>query len=528
MKVLVLDNVSPKGVDLLKKHFDVTEHGKMTEDELIENIGTYDALVVRSETKVTAKAMEAAKNLKVIGRAGVGVDNIDVPAATQKGIIVLNAPDGNTIAATEHTVAMMLSLARHIPEAHASMMAKRWDRKKFVGVEMRGKTLGILGFGRIGSGVAKRALAMDMKVIAYDPFITEEKAKRLDIELADFDQVIAQADFVTFHLPLTNETRGMLNAERIATMKKGVRIINCARGGVIDEAALAEAIKAGHVAGAAIDVFAKEPLDFETSPLIGLPNVVLTPHLGASTKEAQVGVAVDVAHGIINALTGQPVTTAVNMAPISSSVLKVIQPYFDLAEKMGCLTAYLAKGRMEKMEVEYRGEISSVDTKMLTTAVLKGMLNPILQEAVNYVNAPAMAKARGIATREVKVAEAVNFANSIYLKVKTDKREHEIVGTLFGNDARIVSINGYRVDVDPNGWLLLGPHTDQPGMIGKVGTILGEHGINIESMQVGRTEEAGTNIMVMSVAKDIPNDVMMMIRAVEGIVDVTLVNFCAG
>ncbi|EAX46380.1 D-3-phosphoglycerate dehydrogenase [Thermosinus carboxydivorans Nor1] len=528
MRILVADPVSAEGVKLLQQHFEVDIRHKLPPEELIRVIPAYDALVVRSETKVTKAVIDAAANLKVIGRAGVGVDNIDVEAATKRGIIVLNAPEGNTVAATEHTMAMMLALARNIPQAHATMKAGEWQRSKFMGVELRGKTLGILGLGRIGAGVAKRAMAMEMTVLAYDPFINADNAKALGVELVELDEVLAAADFLTLHLPLTPDTKGLLGQDAFKRMKRGVRIINCARGGIIDEAALAQALQDGTVAGAAIDVFEKEPVD-PNNPLLGLNNVVLTPHLGASTAEAQVGVAVDVARGIIAALRGEPVTTAVNMAPIPPHVLEVIQPYFKVAEKMGCLAVHLADGRIGAVDVEYNGDISEVDTRLVTTAVIKGMLNPILQENVNYVNAPGIAKARGIKVKEIKSKETANFANLITVRVRTDKTVHMVAGTLFGKtEGRIVMIDGYRVDVDPQGWLLIGPHIDKPGMVGKVGTILGEHNINIAGMQVGRTEQAGTNIMVMAVESDIPTPVMLKIKAVDGILGAKLVNFNAG
>ncbi len=528
MKILVSDPVSDKGIAILRQEHDVDVKLKLPPEELIALIPGYDALVVRSETKVTKAVIAAADNLKVIGRAGVGVDNIDVDAATKKGIIVLNAPEGNTIAATEHTMAMMLSLARNIPQAHQSVKGGEWQRGKFVGVEMRGKTLGVLGLGRIGTGVAKRALAMEMKVLAYDPFISAEHARALDIELVELDEVLAGADFITLHLPLTPDTKGLFSKDTFKKVKPGVRIVNCARGGVIDEAALAEAIKEGIVAGAAIDVFEKEPIE-ATNPLIGVDKVVLTPHLGASTAEAQVGVAVDVAEGILVALRGEPVTTAVNIAPVPAHVMKVIKPYLNVAEKMGCLAVHLADGRIETVEVEYDGQISEVDTRMLTTAVLKGLLGPILQETVNYVNAPGVAKARGIKAKEIKSKETANFANLLTVRIRTDKGSHMVAGTLFGKEeARIVMIDGYRVDVDPTGWLLIGPHIDKPGIIGKVGTILGENSINIASMQVGRTETAGTSIMVMTVEADLPTPVMLKIKAVDGILGAKLVNFNIG
>lgn len=526
MKILVCDGVSEQGVEILSKEFTVDVKKKLAPEELLAIIPEYDALVVRSETKVTKAVLQVAEKLKAIGRAGVGVDNIDVEAATQKGVVVLNAPEGNTIAATEHTVAMMLSLARNIPDAHASMKNREWKRSKYMGVEMRGKTLGVIGLGRIGSGVAKRAIAMEMKVIGYDPYINAEHAKNLGIELAEVAEIFAQADFITFHMPLTPQTKYMVNKEAFAKMKPGVRLINCARGGIIDELALAEALQSGIVAGAAIDVFEKEPIDPE-NPLLGLDNIVLTPHLGASTAEAQVGVAVDVAYGIIAALRGEPVTTAVNMAPVAPHVLKLIKPYFNLAERMGCTAVNLADGPITSIDVEYNGEITEVDTKMLTTAVLKGILNPILQEAVNYVNAPGLAKVRNIKVKEVKNKEAANFANLLTVRIATAKGQHLVQGTLFGEEERIVTIDGHRVDVDPRARILICPHTNRPGIIGKVGTMMGEYGINISGMQVGKTDISGTNIMVLAIDNDIPADVLEKVTAIDGIYGAKLINFNA-
>lgn len=518
------DPVAQAGVDILAKEFPVDSKQKMTTEQLIAVIGDYDALVVRSETKVTKEVIEAATNLKVIGRAGVGVDNINVEAATMKGIIVLNAPEGNTIAATEHTVAMMLAMARNIPQAYCSLQNGLWERPKFTGVEVRGKTLGVLGLGRIGSGVAKRALAFEMKILAYDPFIRAEQAEALGVELADLDTIYARADFITMHLPLTAETKRMINRDAFAKMKKGVRIINVARGGVIDETDLAEAIEQGIVAGAAIDVFEKEPVD-PANLLLKSQKVIATPHLGASTAEAQVGVAVDVAHGVIAALKGEPVTTAVNMAPIPAHVLEVIRPYFNLSERMGCLAATLAPGRIQSVEVEYAGNISEVDTKTLTVAVIRGALSPFLQESINYVNAPGMAKSRGIKIKEVKSKEADNFSNLIKVRITTDKDYCCVKGTLFGREGRIVMINDYHVDFLPQGWLMIGPHIDRPGMIGKVGTILGIHRINIASMQVGRSSKAGNQVMVLAVESAIPQNVLTELKAVDGILGATMVNF---
>lgn len=525
MKVLAADGVSEQGIGILREAgFEVDVKDKLPAEELLATIGEYDALIVRSASTVTKEVLAAGKNLKIIGRAGVGVDNIDVKEATDRGIIVINSPGGNTIAATEHTMGMMLAMARHVPLANETTQKGEWNRKKYVGVELRGKTLGVVGLGRIGAGVAKRAQAFEMEVIGYDPYVTKERAEAMGIELVTLDEIVTRSDFITVHMPLTAETRNMFNKENMARMKKGVRLINCARGGIINEEDLAQAVKEGIVAGAAIDVYTSEPIPADF-PLIGLPGVVLTPHLGASTVEAQVGVSLDVAEGICAALKGEPVMTAVNMAPVSPQVMKVIKPFFDLAERLGCMAGALADGAVRTIEAEYTGEITDVNTKLLTTAVVKGMLNPILETNVNYVNAPSLAKERGITVREVKNKEAANFSNLITVKATTDKRTVTLQGALFGHEGRIVAIDGYRVDVDPHKHILLCPHINRPGVIGKVGSIMGDAGINISGMQVGQMEQEGTNIMVLIVDNDIPESVIQQVTAVDGIFGAKLINF---
>ena len=526
MKVLAADGISPKGIELLKKEFDVDVKDKLPAEELLEIIPEYDALMVRSASKVTAEVIERAKNLKIIGRAGVGVDNIDIPAATAKGIIVINSPGGNTIAATEHTMAMMLAMSRNIPIANETMQKGEWNRKKYVGVELRGKTLGVIGMGRIGSGVAKRAMAFDMNVIAYDPYINEERAKALGVRVGTLDDVIKESDFITVHMPLTPDTKGMIGMAQMKQMKKGVRLVNCARGGIIAEEDLAEAVKQGIVAGAAIDVYTSEPVGLD-HPLVGVPGIVLTPHLGASTVEAQIGVSLDVSKGILAALKGEPVSTAVNMAPVSAQVMKVIAPYLTLAERLGGTVTALAEGPVEKVEVIYNGEITEVNTGMLTTAVIKGMLNPIMESEVNYVNAPGLAKERGIKVTEVKEKEVEDFTNLITVKAMIGGKELAVQGTLFGTEGRIVRINKFRVDVDPHARILVCPHINRPGVIGTVGTLLGGKKINISGMQVGKTEVEGTNLMVLTIDNDIPSDVMESVKAIDGIFDAKIVNFYA-
>jgi len=423
-------------------------------------------------------------------------------------------------------MAMMLAMSRNIPIANETMQQGEWNRKKYVGVELRGKTLGVIGMGRIGSGVAKRALAFDMNVIGYDPYINEERAQAMGVTIGTLEDVITKADFITVHMPLTPDTKGMLNKDNMKRMKKGVRLVNCARGGIIDEQDLADAVKAGIVAGAAIDVFTSEPIPAD-HPLIGLPGVVLTPHLGASTVEAQIGVSVDVAQGIKAALHGEPVMTAVNMAPVSSQVMNVIKPYFDLAERLGCTVCSLAEGAVKGVEVEYNGDITEVNTKMITTAVIKGLLNPILESNVNYVNAPGLAKERNIKVTEIKNKEAKNFANLITVTARTEKSSVRVQGTLFGEEGRIVMIDNYRVDVDPHARILICPHINRPGVIGTVGSIMGAAKINISGMQVGKTDVEGTNIMVLTIDNDVTADVIRQVTAIDGIFDAKLVNFYA-
>ena len=525
MRILVSDDVSEKGVAILREHFDVDIKTNMPPEELIACIGEYDGLITRSQTQVTEEVIAAATNLKVIGRAGVGVDNINIPAATARGIVVCNAPEGNTIAAVEHTIGMMLAVTRHIPQAHQSIQEGKWDRKSFTGIQLQGRTLGVIGVGRVGSRVAKRMQAFEMNVIGYDPYITEERARQIGIELVDFDTLLKTSDYITIHTPLTKETRDMIDAEAIAKMKDGVRLVNCARGECFDNQAIAEALKSGKVAGAAIDVYPNEPLTLENNPFLGMFNVVQTSHLGASTIEAQEGVAVDVAYGVIDALNGKPVMNAVNMAPIPKSVAAVIQPYFGLAERMGTIGIYLASGPVKEVEIEYSGELSNTETEHLSTAFLKGMLNPILQDSVNYVNAPGLAKKRNIDVKESKTQKVGYYTTAITARIKTSNGEHIIAGTLFdGKQPKIVQIDQYRVDFTPEGSLLLVPHVDQPNMIGQIATILGKAQININGMQVGNTTESGTNIMAVAVNDDIPNDILLQISGIEGILDVKLIH----
>lgn len=525
MKVLVLDGVSEKGLAPLYQIPDIRVdiENKMPGEELIKIIGDYDAMIVRSATKVTAQLLEHAAKLKIIGRAGVGVDNIDLKAATNKGIIVVNAPDGNTIAAAEHTMAMMLALSRKIPAAAAKLKEGVWNKKAFLGVELRNKVLGIIGLGRIGSAVAKRAMAMEMGILAYDPYISAENAANLGVEIVTLDQLLREADFITVHMPLTKETRHMIDAEALEKVKDGVRIINCARGGIIDEEALYEALKSGKVAGAALDVFEKEPNT--DSPLYQLENFIATPHLGASTVEAQINVAVDVAKEIADYLQGSMVKNAVNIPSLSPKLLAKVRPFLELAEKLGNFQAQILDGRINRIEVTYGGELTKHEVTPITTMLLKGILDPILQETVNFVNASVVARNRGIEVVQTTRDKVQDYNNIITVKVVTDRGERTLSGTLFlGNDPRIVNIDGFRIDAKPEGHMLIVPHHDKPGIIGKVGTVLGEHKINIGGMQVGRQQQGGIAVMVLAVDTATCDDTLKEIASVDGVLDVKLVS----
>lgn len=525
MKVLIVGHVSQHGVELLQAEHKVDLRSNLSPEELLAIIPEYHALVVRSEMSVPAELFEIAENLKVVGIAGNRVDNIDIQAATRKGVLILNAPDGNTIATPEYTFAMMLALARNIPQAHAAILKGKGKKKDFTGVEIKGKTLGVIGLGRIGSGVAVRALAFGMKVIAYDPFINQENAEELGVELVELAQIYSESDFITLHIPLTAETRSMLNQDTFAQMKKGVRLVQCSRAGIIQESALLQAIEEGIVAGAALDVYNHETVNLEPS-LLATGKVILTPNMGSYTEEALNRISVDVAEGILLAFRDEAVPTAVNVPPVSQHEIDFIRPYLHLAEKMGTLAVNLVEGRIQNVEIKYNGEICDVDCTMITSAVVKGIINPLLQEEVNYVNALGVARSRGITVREVKVQKAEIFTNLISVRLKTDKEEHRVAGAIFGKEEpRIVMIDGYRVDVEPKEWLLIVPHTDSPGMIGKVGSLLGEHRINIKGMQVGRTEQVGTQIMVVSVEQDISEDILTQLKTLEGIGNVETVYF---
>ena len=523
-KVLVSDPVAQEGVGILRRAgLEVDVRTGLTKDELIAIIGDYDALAVRSETKVTADVLEAAGRLKIIGRAGVGVDNIDVERATQRGILVVNSPEGNTIAAAELTVTLLLSLSRNVPQASASLRNGEWKRSKYVGVEVYGKTAGVIGLGKIGREVARRLLGLEMTVLAYDPFLSPEQAEALGVRLVDLDTIYRQSDYITVHVPKTKDTAGMIGAEQIAAMKDGVRLINVARGGIIQEAALREGIESGKIAGAAIDVWEQEPTPPD-NPLLKIPQVVGTPHLGASTEEAQVGVAVDIAEQIVDVLEGRPARAAVNMPSLAPDVLAHIEPYLRLAEKIGSLHTQLASGSITSVEALYAGDWEPKEQLHITRALMKGLLQPILTESVNYVNAPTLAESRGIRVIESRSGRGDEYARLLTVVAQSGSGRRTICGTVFGrSDARIVHIDGYNVDFKPEGWMIVTQHTDRPGIIGRVGTLLGARGVNIAGMYVGREQKTGRAVMALSLDDAVPADIMAEIMAMEGMDSARLV-----
>ena len=518
-KVLVSDPIDQTGIDILSQVAQVDVRTGLSPAELKAIIGDYDALMIRSGTQVTAEVIGAATKLRIIGRAGVGVDNVDVPAATKRGVIVVNSPEGNTIAAAEHALALMLSLSRHVPHAHASTMAGGWDRKTYVGNELYKKKLGVVGLGKIGSHVARVAKAMGMEVMAYDPFISAERAQQLQVRLMALPALFAEADYVSLHLPRTPETENLVNAELLATMKPTARIVNCARGGIVDEAALAEAVQKGVIGGAALDVYAKEPLAAD-SPLRSVAQrLILTPHLGASTEEAQENVAVDVAEQIRDVLLGLPARSAVNIPGLPPEVMEQLKPHLQLAETLGLLLSQLAGGDVEHLEVRLQGEFASHPSQPLVVAALKGLLSAALGDSINYVNATLEAKARGIHVVEVKDDASRDFAGgSLQLSSTGSKGNHSVTGAVFADgDLRITTIDEFPVNVTPSRHMLFTRHRDMPGIIGNLGTVLGEHNVNIASMQVGRRIVRGDAVMVLSLDDPIPASLLATIHAINGI-----------
>ncbi|MCX5688098.1 MAG: phosphoglycerate dehydrogenase [Candidatus Omnitrophica bacterium] len=524
-KILVSDPLAQEGVDILKKvkEFQVDVKHKLPPEELKKIIKDYDCLLVRSETKVTKDIIDAATNLKVIGRAGVGLDNVDLSAASKRGIIVMNTPGGNTMSTAEHAVSLMLSLSRNIPQADVSVKRGEWERKKFMGTEVYGKTLGIIGLGRIGAEVAKRAISFGMKVIAYDPFLSKDKANELGIESVDVKGIFKRADYITVHTPLTDETRNIVNKDSIGTMKQGVRIINCARGGIVNEADVLEGINSGKIAGAAFDVYEKEP-PVKDNPLFKCDKVVLTPHLGASTEEAQINVAIEIADSARDALLGCGIRNAVNVPCVDFELYKILQPHINLGEKIGALVSQLAKGRIQEIQIKYSGDVAKYNLSPITVAIIKGVLSPVLQETVNYVNSIIVAKERGIKVEEMKATMLEEYSSLISVEIKTDTGVRSVSGTLFTKkDARIVKIDEFHVDAVPEGYMIVAHNIDVPGIIGIMGTILGKNNINIATMTFGREKPGGKTLSVLNVDSAVPENVLNEIRGDKNILDATLI-----
>lgn len=527
-RVLISDKMDPYAAVIFRERgCEVDEITGETPEQLIARIGDYDGLAIRSSTKVTKEILAAAKNLKVIGRAGIGVDNVDIPAASAQGVVVMNTPFGNSITTAEHAIALMFALARQIPAADAQTQAGTWPKNGFMGVEVTGKTLGLIGAGNIGSIVASRALGLRMKVVAFDPFLTPERAVEMGVEKADLDTVLGKADFITLHTPLTDQTRNIMSAANIAKCKKGVRIINCARGGLIDEAALKEALDSGHVAGAALDVFATEPA--KESPLFGTPNFICTPHLGASTNEAQVNVALQVAEQMADYLVSGGVTNALNMPSLSAEEAPKLKPYMSLALKLGSLVGQLAHDDLDNIAIEVEGAAADLNIKPITAAVLSGFMRRF-SDAVNMVNAPYLAKERGFDIREVRHDKEGNYHTLVRVTVNTGAGPRSVAGTLFGaggsgGSPRLVEIFGISLEAELDGNMLYIVNEDAPGFIGRVGSTLGDAGLNIGTFHLGRRAAGGEAILLLSMDDAIPEPVLWQVCKLPGVKTVKALKF---
>ncbi|CAA7621559.1 D-3-phosphoglycerate dehydrogenase [Candidatus Terasakiella magnetica] len=523
-KVLISDKLSPAAVQIFKdRGIEADVKTGLTPDELKAIIGNYDGLAIRSNTKVTADVLAVAANLKVVGRAGIGVDNVDVPAATGRGIVVMNTPFGNSITTAEHAIAMMFALARDIPQANASTHAGKWEKTKFMGVELTGKVLGIVGCGNIGAIVADRAQGLRMRVIAYDPFLSQERAKELNVEKVELDELFPRADFITLHTPLTDATRNLIDAKALAKMKKGVRIINCARGGLVVEEDLKAAIESGHVAGAAFDVFKVEPA--KENILFGNEKVVCTPHLGASTSEAQENVALQVAEQMADYLLTGAVTNALNIPSVSAEDAPKLKPYMTLANQLGSFAGQLTETGIQEVKIEYLGHVASLNTRPLTAIVLEGLLKP-MNEAVNMVNAPVVAKERNIKVTETKSETEGDYHTLIRLTVTTDRRERSVAGTLFGGDkARVVDIKGIPIEAELGANMLYVTNQDKPGFIGSLGSLLGQNGVNIATFHLGRSEAGGDAILLTQVDQPLTTELLEKVKALPQVVQAKALKF---
>jgi len=518
-KVLIADSISQRGIDELSldDQLDVQIKTGLTEQELVRVIPAFSALIVRSQTRVTADILNAAAKLRVVGRAGVGVDNVDVETATRRGVVVLNAPGGNTISTAEHAFSLLLSMARKIPHADANVRNKNWDKKNFEGVELYNKTLGVIGMGRIGSELTRRAIAFGMRVVAYDPYLSVTRARSLQVELVDeLDDLLASADFISLHTPLTAETRHILDAARLQKTKRGVRIINCARGGLIDEGALAQALQDGRVAGAALDVFEIEPLPSD-SPLRSAPNLVLTPHLGASTVEAQESVGIEIAQSIRAALLEGTIRNAVNMPNLDAKTLAIIGPHLRFGEKLGRFLSQIAPKRADSLNINYSGKVNEADTTAITRAALKGFLQIAGGSEVNEVNAPAFAETLGLKVTESRLSAPGDYTDMLELSAVAEGKTVSVGGAFFGATPRIISINSRPVEARPHGVLLVLENTDRPGMVGRIGTLLGDHGVNIATMSLSRNQAGGTALTVLNLDTALSEELLSEVRASEDI-----------
>jgi D-3-phosphoglycerate dehydrogenase len=516
MNVLVADPLAQEGVDILKQYANVDVKTKLKPEELKAIIGGYEALVVRSQTRVTADIIEAGVKLIVIGRAGVGVDNIDTQSATRHGIIVVNAPTGNTISAAEHAVALMMSLARNVPQANASLKNGEWKRNEFMGTEVRGKTLGIVGLGNVGSEVARRAQGLEMKLIGYDPFVTAERAKKMSVDIKTLEEIWKESDFITLHVPLIEATKNMIGAKQLAMMKANARIINAARGGLIDEEALVAAINAGKLGGAAIDVFIEEPCT--KSVLFTSNKIIVTPHLGASTNEAQTLAATEVVQQIIDVFNGQPAKYAVNAPLVSAEIMPVLVPYMRLANSIGNLLSYLGEGQIKSIHIKYQGEVAAYDSNALKAVLLGSLLGRLTEERVNMVNASMEAAKRGIKVTEEKQATCDNYANLITMEAVTSEGTTTVSGSVMRDETHIVQVNQFWIDILPTGgYFLFSDHRDRPGLIGAVGKITGDADINISYMHLSRLKSRGEALMILALDEPLPEAQRKEILALKGV-----------
>ena len=522
-KVLIADKLSPQAVDVFKQNgVEADVKTGLSEDELLKIIGDYDGLAVRSATKATPKVIAAGKKLKVIGRAGIGVDNIDIKAATASGIVVMNTPFGNSVTTAEHAISLMMSLARHIPAANASTQAGKWEKNKFMGVELTGKVLGLIGCGNIGSIVADRAQGLKMKVIAYDPFLSPDRAKDIQVEKVELDELLGRADFISLHTPMTDSTRGMLNKDTLAKCKKGVRIVNCARGGLVVEADLKAALESGQVAGAAFDVFEVEPAT--SNILFGHENMVATPHLGASTSEAQENVAVQVAEQMSEYLTVGTVTNAVNMPSVSAEDAKKLKPFIELSGNLGSFAGQMTETGLKGVKIEYFGKVADLNTKPLTAVALQGLLAPLV-EGVNMVNAPVIAKERNISVTEIKHDASENYSSLIRITVETEKRTRDVAGTLFGNNPRLVDVQGVKLEAGFAPHVLYVNNEDKPGFIGALGKLLGDNKINIANFHLGRNDAHTDAIAIVEVDTPVSADLLKEVGKLPSVKQAKFLHF---